>query len=66
MSAPLLTVAEVAERLRKAERFVLDELRRKNLAGSKYGGAWHVSEADLDVYIDAHRNVSRVRGGGVA
>lgn len=58
----LLTVAEVAERLRKSERFVVDELRRKNLAGSKYGGAWHVSEADLATYVNAHRNVSAVRG----
>jgi excisionase family DNA binding protein len=57
----LLTVAETADRLRQSERFVLDELRRKRLAGSKFGGAWHVSEDDLATYIDAHRNVSRVR-----
>lgn len=58
----LLTVPEVAERLRKADRFVLDELRRKKLPGSKYGGAWHVEESDLTTYIEAHRNVSRVKG----
>ncbi|HEY4267073.1 MAG TPA: helix-turn-helix domain-containing protein [Galbitalea sp.] len=60
MSA-LLTVAEAAEKLRKSERFVLDELRRKNLRGSKYGGSWQVSEAAIDVYIAAHQNVSAVQ-----
>lgn len=58
----LLTVPEVADRLRKSERFVLDELRRKNLRGSRFGGAWHVTEADLTTYIEAHANVSQVRG----
>jgi excisionase family DNA binding protein len=57
----MLTVSEAAERIRRSERFVLDELRRKNLRGSKFGGAWNIAEADLDVYIDAHANVSRVR-----
>lgn len=60
MSA-LYTVAEAAAKLRKSERFVYDELRRKNLIGSRYGGAWHVTEADLDAYIEAHLNVSRVK-----
>jgi len=57
----LLTVPESAERLRKSERFVLDEIRRRNLRASKWGGAWHVTEADLQTYIDAHANVRPVR-----
>jgi excisionase family DNA binding protein len=60
MSA-ILTVTEAAEKLRRSERFVLDELRRKNLRGSKYGGAWSIDEADLDTYVDAKANVARVR-----
>lgn len=56
-----LTVSEAAAKLRRSERFVLDELRRKNLRGSKYGGAWSISPDDLDAYKDAHANVSRVR-----
>lgn len=60
MTTPLLTVKEVALVLKVSERFVLDELRRKNLRGSKAGG-WRVSEADLDIYLDAKANVSRVR-----
>lgn len=57
----LLTVPDAAERLRCSERFVLDELRRKNLRGSKTGAGWRLTEADIDVYIEAHMNVAKVR-----
>lgn len=57
----ILLVPEVAERLRKSERFVLDELRRKNLPGSRFGGQWHVTESSIDAYISAHMNVREVR-----
>lgn len=60
MSA-LLTVREAAARLRRSERFVLDELRRKNLRGSRYGGAWSIAEGDLDTYIAAKANVTSVK-----
>lgn len=60
MTAQMLTVPEVAEVLRCSERFVLDELRRKNLRGTKAPG-WRVSVTDLDVYIDAKANVAKVR-----
>ena len=61
MSARLLTVADVALILQASERFVLDELRRKNLRGSKTGAGWRIAEGDLDTYLDAKANVSRVR-----
>lgn len=58
----LLTPHEVAERLKCSDRFVKDELRRKNLRGIKVAGVgWRVSEVDLDIYIEAHANVSKVR-----
>ena len=57
----LLTTQEAAERLRKSQRFVLDELRRKRLRGSKFGGEWHVSEADLERYVEAQANVRPVQ-----
>lgn len=60
MSAAWLTVPEAAEFLRKSERFVLDEIRRKNLRASKWGGAWHLAQADLDTYVAAHANVRPV------
>lgn len=58
----LLTVKEAAAKLRRSPRFVLDELRRKNLRGSLYGGAWSIAEADVEAYIAAKANVSKVRG----
>lgn len=61
MSAGLLSVAAAAECLRKSERFVLDELRRKNLRGAKFGGEWHINPDDLQAYVEAHMNVARVR-----
>lgn len=61
MTRRLITVADAALILNRSERFILDELRRKNLRGSKYGGAWSIAEDDLDTYIDAKANVARVR-----
>lgn len=58
---PLLTVAEVATVLAASERYVLDELRRKNLVGVKSGLGWRIAEADLRAYIEAHKNVRSVR-----
>lgn len=56
-----LTVPEAAELLKCSDRFVLDELRRKNLRGSKTGAGWRINAADIDVYMEAHANVSSVR-----
>lgn len=59
----LLTVAQVADRLGASERFILDELRRKAMRGVKLNGraGWRVAEDDLQTYLDAKANVSRVR-----
>lgn len=61
MATRLLTVSDVSLILVASERFVLDELRRKNLRGSKTGAGWRIAEADLDTYLDAKANVTRVR-----
>lgn len=70
---PLLTVAEVADILKTSQQHVRDELNRKNLRGTKLahkedptrrknnGGTWRVSATDLQTYIDANANVTRVR-----
>lgn len=58
---PLLTVPEVASILAASERFVLDELRRKNLVGVKSGLGWRIDPADLGTYIETHKNVRPVR-----
>jgi excisionase family DNA binding protein len=60
----LFKTDEVADKLRMSERFVLDEIRRKNLRAAKFGGAWHVRPADLQSYIDAHANVRPVARPG--
>jgi excisionase family DNA binding protein len=57
----LLTVHEVAEILKCSDRFVADELRRKNLRGIKVATQWRISEADVDTYLEAHANVRTVR-----
>lgn len=55
-----LTVAEVAEELRCSKQFVLDELHRRNLRGSKAAN-WTITPEDLKTYIDARANVRPVR-----
>ena len=52
----LLTVQDVASRLQCSQRFVLDELRRKKMRGSKMGAGWRVDEADLEVYVASKAN----------
>lgn len=57
----LLTVPEVAGQLRKSVRFIHDEIRRKNLRAAKVGSQWLLTQADVDTYVEAHMNVSRVK-----
>lgn len=57
----LLTVKEAAALLSKSERFILDELRRKNLRGSRISGGWRIDADDLATYVEAHMNVSQVK-----
>lgn len=59
--ARFLTTTEAARRLRRSQRFVLDELRQKRLRGAKIGSAWSIDPADLETYIQARMNMSRVR-----
>ena len=56
----LMTTVEAARRIKMTPRFVLDELRRKRLRGSKMGGEWRIAESDLKTYIDANANVRPV------
>lgn len=57
MSGQLLTVAEVADRLRCSQRTVGDRIRSGSLPASKYAHRWVVEEDDLAAFIAAHRNV---------
>lgn len=49
---PLLTVAQVAERLSLAECTVYDLLKRGKLPGLKIGGTWRVNPTSLDGMIE--------------
>lgn len=60
-SSEWLTPKEAAAEVKHSERFILDELRRKNLRGSKGSAGWRIHKNDLDAYMEAHANVSRVR-----
>lgn len=57
----LFTVDEAAEILRCSAYFVRDELKRKQLRGSKIGREWRIKPADLDTYVEARMNLARVR-----
>lgn len=61
MTSALLTTEEAARELRMSQRFVLDELRRKRLRGSKFGGEWRITPDDLETYVQSHANVRQVR-----
>ena len=61
MTTKLLKPEDVALILQVNPEFVLRELRRKNLRGIKTAAGWRIDEGDLDTYLDAKANVSRVR-----
>jgi excisionase family DNA binding protein len=59
----LLTVPEVAERLRASEWTVREWLRQGRLRGSRPGGTrlgWRIAEAELDRFIAAGSPLDRV------
>jgi excisionase family DNA binding protein len=52
----LLTVPEVAERLRASEYTVREWLRRGRLRGSRLGGTrlgWRIPEAEVERFLEA-------------
>lgn len=57
-----LTVPEAAAAVKSSPKFILRELQRKNLRGTKLKGVgWRIAHSDLLVWMDAQANVSRVR-----
>lgn len=53
----LLTVREVARRLKRAEFTVRAWLREGKLRGTKIGNKdWRIREDDLNAYLNAHFN----------
>lgn len=63
MNAPAyLDADQAAALLGVSTEYVLRELRRKNLRGAKIGRTWRLTAEDVERYVEAHMNVSRVRG----
>lgn len=61
MADKLLTVPEVAERVRVSEATVRDWLRHGRLPGIRPGGTkagWRIAESDLDRFLQEARKAS--------
>lgn len=59
---PLLTVQEVADRMKVTPRTVGDWIRHDKLRAIKVGRDWRVSVKDLESFANAHANIPS-RGG---
>ncbi len=57
MDSNLLTVKEVAERLRLSEEAVRRLLRSKLLRGFVVQGSWRISQQDLIDYLNRQSNI---------
>jgi excisionase family DNA binding protein len=57
----LLTVREVADWCRLSEKTIRRVIERGELAASKVGNRWRVSEEDMHAWIEAKRFVPEVR-----
>jgi excisionase family DNA binding protein len=53
---PLLTPAQVADRLQIHERTVTRWLREGYLRGFKLGKEWRIAPADLEAFMNRHAN----------
>jgi excisionase family DNA binding protein len=59
----LLEVSKVAHRLSVSPEYVRDLLRKKKLPAVHLGRRWRVDAADLQAFIEAHRNGNGVTAG---
>lgn len=56
LSAPLLTIHEVAELLKVKEATVRAWINDNDLRAMKFGREWRVAHSDLEAYLNAHAN----------
>lgn len=59
---PLLTVQEVADRMKVTPRTVGDWIRHDKLRAIKVGRDWRVSVKDLESFANAHANIPNRNG----
>lgn len=57
----LLTVPEVAERVRCGTRVVVRLIAAGDLRASKVAGKWLVRPEDIEVYVDSQSNRPKLR-----
>lgn len=55
--APMLTVHEVADRMKVTPRTVGDWIRSGKLRAIKVGRDWRIAVRDLEAFADAHANI---------
>lgn len=55
MTEGVMTIEEVARRLRVSQRTVLRLLAKKEIKGYKVGRAWRFEVSDVDRYIEQQR-----------
>lgn len=56
LTDPLMTVREVAEKLKVKESTVRSYIRDKQLRAIKLGKDWRISVEDLDAFVAEHAN----------
>ena len=56
LTDPLMTVREVAEKLKVKESTVRSYIRDKQLRAIKLGKDWRISVEDLDAFVEEHAN----------
>ncbi len=59
MMEELLTVEEVASKLKVSEETVKRLLRQKQLPGYKISGQWRISQTDLSAYLTKQKNIQK-------
>lgn len=55
--APMMTVNEVADRMKVTPRTVGDWIRHGKLRAIKVGRDWRIAVRDLEAFADAHANI---------
>lgn len=61
MTAPMLTIHDVAANLNVDERTVRELIRKNELRAIKIGKEWRVTEGDLESYVDGHANCPPIK-----
>ncbi len=55
--SPLLTPAQIAQRLQLNERTITQWLRKGYLRGFKLGKEWRIYQDDLNAFLEARANI---------